>query len=143
MTHFALPSAPQTGGAPTPGPHEWPKRSCRHEFDANLRHHRPKVYIAVRAEMGDLAPGSVTLAMILAPFALRDPFDRWYRLSEKLKSIALARISSVLSSHHSICVIRVIFNQKQVTHHDTRPLLGLSLCQIGSLHAAGCRYAAF
>ena len=71
------------------------------------------MYIAVRAEMGDFAPGSVTLAMIPAFFALRDPFDRWYRLSEKLKSIALARISSVISSHHFICVIRVIFNENK------------------------------
>ena len=77
--------------------------------------------------MGDLAPGSVTLAMIPAPFALRDPFDKWYRSSDKLKSIALARISSVIRSHHFICVIRVIFNQNKsrITIHGSatsRPL---------------------
>ena len=101
------------------------------------------MYIAVCTEMGGLAPGSVTLAMIPAPFALRDPFGRWCRLSEKLKSIVRARTSSVVSSHHFIHVMRVIFNQKQVTHHDIQPLRGLSLCQISPANADAWRNAAF
>ena len=63
--------------------------------------------------MGDLAPRKVTMAIIPAPFALRDPFARWFRLFGKLESIVRGRTSSVISSHHFIRVIRVIFNQNK------------------------------